>query len=102
MTSSSGYPLLTQQDLEDYPEGKYQFLLAQYHTTVSGVDSFAAKAAEADATFMKKSDADSTYATKKDVESTYLKKSDADSKYITESDFSAHFTMSGSDLYITF
>lgn len=102
LTSSSGYPLLTQQDLEDYPEGKYQFLLAQYHTTVSGVDSFAAKAAEADATFMKKSDADSTYATKKDVESTYLKKSDADSKYITESDFSAHFTMSGSDLYITF
>lgn len=102
LTNSSGYPSLTQQDLEDYPEGKYQFLLAQYHTTASGIDSFTAKAADADATFMKKSDADSMYAKKTDVESTFLKKSDASSTYMTESSFSAHFTRSGSDLYITF
>jgi hypothetical protein len=46
LTSSSGYPALTQQDLEDSPTGIYQYLLAQYHVSVSGVDSFAAKAAD--------------------------------------------------------
>ena len=71
LTSSSGYPSLTQQDLEDYPEGVYQYLLAQYHTTVSGIDSFVEKAGDADATFMK------------------------------EADFKAHFTKTGTDLYIT-
>jgi hypothetical protein len=72
ITSSSGYPALTQQDLEDNPEGVYQFLLAQYHASASGVDSFTAKAVEADTAFM------------------------------TETDFTAHFKKSGTDLYITF
>lgn len=71
LTSSSGYPALTQQDLEDEPTGTYQYLLAQYHTSTSGIDSFVAKAAEADTTFMK------------------------------EEDFKAHFSLSGTDLYIT-
>lgn len=47
LTSSSGYPTLTQQDLEDNPTGIYQYLLAQYHVTVSGADSFTAKATQA-------------------------------------------------------
>lgn len=73
LTSSSGYPSLTQQDLEDIPTGVYQYLLAQYHTSTSGIDSFVAKAEEADTTFMK------------------------------EADFSAHFTLkNNTDLYITF
>lgn len=73
VASSSGYPALTQQDLEDNPTGVYQYLLAQYHITSSGVDSFAAKAEEADTTFMK------------------------------EADFSTHFTLKNdTDLYITF
>lgn len=48
VASSSGYPALTQQDLEDNPEGMYQFLLAQYHTTVSGVDNIIVKAETAE------------------------------------------------------
>ncbi len=44
VTSSSGYPTLTQQDLEEEPTGVYQYLLAQYHTSTSGIDSFAVKA----------------------------------------------------------
>lgn len=72
LTSSSGYPVATQQDLEDNPTGVYQYVLAQYHVSVSGADSFTAKASQVDTTFMK------------------------------ETDFSAHFTKSGTDLYITF
>ena len=44
IASSSGYPALTQQDLDENDTGVYQYLLAQYHTTTSGVDNFAAKA----------------------------------------------------------
>lgn len=72
LTSSSGYPALTQQDLDDNPTGTYQYLLAQYHASSSGVDSFVAKAGEVDTTFMK------------------------------EADFTAHFKKTGTDLYITF
>lgn len=48
LTSSSGYPSLTQQDLEENPTGTYQYLVAQYHTSISGIDSFTAKAGNAD------------------------------------------------------
>ena len=47
LTSSSGYPALTQQDLEDNPTGVYQYLLAQYHVSVSGADSFVSKTTNA-------------------------------------------------------
>lgn len=71
LASSSGYPAVTQQDLEDNPTGTYQYLLAQYHTSTSGVDSFSSTAAEVDTDFMK------------------------------EADFSNHFKLTGTDLYIT-
>lgn len=71
LTSSSGYPSVTQQDLEDNPTGKYQYLVAQYHTSTSGVDSFIAKAGEIDAEF------------------------------ITKTEFNGHFKLTGTDLYIT-
>lgn len=47
LTSSSGYPTLTQQDLEDNPTGTYQYLLAQYHVSASGADSFTVKTTQA-------------------------------------------------------
>ena len=46
--NSSGYPELTQQDLEDEPTGIYQYLIAQYHVNVEGVDSFEIKAGAAE------------------------------------------------------
>lgn len=71
LTSSSGYPTLTQQDLEENPTGTYQYMLAQYHTTASGIDSFAVQASEIDVSYLK------------------------------ESDLASHFKLTGSDLYIT-
>lgn len=46
--NSSGYPELTQQDLEEEPTGTYQYLIAQYHVNVEGVDSFEVKAGAAE------------------------------------------------------
>lgn len=46
LTSSSGYPSLTQQDLEDNPTGKYQYELARYRVSTSGMDSFKSSASE--------------------------------------------------------
>lgn len=71
LTLSSGYPTLTQQDLEDNPTGVYQFLLAQYHTSPSGIDSFTAKA------------------------------SSIDTSWMNEEAFKKHFSLKGTDLYIT-
>lgn len=71
LTSSSGYPTLTQQDLEDNPTGKYQYLLAQYHASASGTDSFVTKA------------------------------TDIDVSYLKDADLKQHFKLTGSDLYIT-
>lgn len=71
LTSSTGYPNLTQQDLEDNPTGIYQYLLAQYHSTTSGIDSFTAKTETVDTNWM------------------------------NEEKFKKHFNLKGTDLYIT-
>lgn len=71
LTSSSGYPELTQQDLEDEPTGVYQLLLAQYHSSTSGIDLFTSKADKVDASWM------------------------------NEAAFKKHFRLDGTDLYIT-
>ncbi len=56
ITSSSGYPALTQQDLEDNPDGTYQYLLAQYHVLVSGVENFSVQASEIDVSYLRAAD----------------------------------------------
>lgn len=71
ITSSSGYPTLMQQDLEENPEGTYQYLLAKYHVSISGADSFSVQASE--------------------IEVSYLR----------AADLKNYFKLTGTDLYIT-
>lgn len=53
LTSSSSYPSLTQEDLEEDTLGLYQYPIANYHVTVSGIDSFAVKSSEVSADWVK-------------------------------------------------
>lgn len=91
LTSSSGYPSVTQQDLEDNPEGIYQYLLAQYHSSSSGIDSFTVKASEVNTDWMK----DSAFSSR--FESAF--NSAFSSSF--ESSFASHFSLSGTTLNIT-
>jgi len=54
LTNSSGYPAVTQDDLDDGGT-LYQYPLAQYHVTVGGADSFTDLTQDADLIFMKAS-----------------------------------------------
>ena len=54
LTNSSGYPAVTQDDLDDGGT-LYQYPIARYHVTVGGADNFTDLTTNADITFIKAS-----------------------------------------------
>ena len=91
VTSSSGYPALTQEDLEANLLGLYQYPIASYHVTVSGIDSFIVKSKEISADWVEAGEFEKLF--NENFEKVFQKSFDTA--------FDAKFTKSGENLYIS-
>lgn len=103
VASSSGYPAVTQQDLEDNPTGVYQYLLAQYHSSTSGIDSFTVKASKIDADWLRESEFASRFNSsfKSSFDSSFKSSFNDSFSSSFETAFAKHFSLSGTTLKIT-